>query len=176
MDDFEDHMILELLLFEAIPRIDTNPIGHRLLDRFGSLEGVFSASEEELCEVQGIGKASAKFLVNVKEHMLFRILGECDFSEEDYRFTLGAEYHMRHKSVGTVSLLTREYVFDYEPDGDTDDAEGLFELICSDLTENGIEKEACAVAVKTDGCGVPEKLMKELGKGDFPIIEVPECN
>ena len=31
---------LELLLFYAIPRRDTNPIAHRLLDRFGSLSAV----------------------------------------------------------------------------------------------------------------------------------------
>ena len=43
LDAFADHEALELLLYYAIPRQDTNPIAHRLLERFGSLEGVFSA-------------------------------------------------------------------------------------------------------------------------------------
>lgn len=62
LDSFADHNVLELLLFYAIPRVDTNPIAHRLMRRFGSLSGVFSASVEELCEVDGIGPASAEFL------------------------------------------------------------------------------------------------------------------
>lgn len=62
IDFFEDHNVLELLLFYALPRVDTNPIAHRLISRFGSLSGVFSASEDELCEVEGMGKASAGLL------------------------------------------------------------------------------------------------------------------
>ncbi|MBQ5442650.1 MAG: hypothetical protein IIT47_03690, partial [Oscillospiraceae bacterium] len=44
LDAFADHEALELLLYYAIPRSDTNPVAHRLMERFGSLEGVFSAS------------------------------------------------------------------------------------------------------------------------------------
>ena len=40
LDAFADHEALELLLYYAIPRQDTNPIAHRLIERFGSLEGV----------------------------------------------------------------------------------------------------------------------------------------
>lgn len=36
---FNEINTLELLLFYAVPRKDTNPIAHRLLDRFGSLSG-----------------------------------------------------------------------------------------------------------------------------------------
>lgn len=60
---------LELLLFYAIPRRDTNEIAHRLLDRFGSLDGVFSASAEELKEVDGIGENAAALLTLIPEIM-----------------------------------------------------------------------------------------------------------
>lgn len=63
-DAFADHELLELLLFYAIPRIDTNPLAHALLDRFGSLQAVFSASAEELEQVPGIG-ASAAVLISL---------------------------------------------------------------------------------------------------------------
>ena len=62
LEPFADHEVLELLLFYAIPQKDTNPIAHRLLERFGSLEGVLSASVEELKEVEGVGESAAILL------------------------------------------------------------------------------------------------------------------
>lgn len=54
-----DYEILELLLFRLIPRRDTKPIAKALLDRFGTLAGVFGASPALLQEVKGIGEAVA---------------------------------------------------------------------------------------------------------------------
>ena len=59
---FADHEMLELLLFYAIPQKDTNVLAHALLDRFGSLGGVLSATHEELCEVDGVGEHVAVLL------------------------------------------------------------------------------------------------------------------
>ena len=36
LDAFADHEILELLLFYAIPRRDTNPIAHALMERYSA--------------------------------------------------------------------------------------------------------------------------------------------
>lgn len=57
-----DHEVLELLLFYAIPRQDTNPLAHELLHRFGSLEAVLEASQDELTAVPGIGENAALLL------------------------------------------------------------------------------------------------------------------
>jgi len=62
LDAFADHEVLELLLYYAIPRVDTNPTAHRLLDCFGTLEKVFSASAEELAEVEGVGENAAALI------------------------------------------------------------------------------------------------------------------
>lgn len=62
LDDFEDHNILELLLFYVIPQKDTNPIAHRLMDRFGSFSAVLDARAEDLMEVDGMGRSSAEYL------------------------------------------------------------------------------------------------------------------
>lgn len=61
---FPDHNILELLLFYAIPRRDTNEIAHALLEHFGSLSAVFDASVDQLTEFEGIGEKSA-VLINL---------------------------------------------------------------------------------------------------------------
>lgn len=59
LDDFAPHNVLEFLLFYSIPRGDTNPIAHRLIDAFGSLSGVFDATPEELVKVSGVGESTA---------------------------------------------------------------------------------------------------------------------
>ncbi|MBR5544018.1 MAG: DNA repair protein RadC [Clostridia bacterium] len=59
IENFDDHQVLELLLFYSIPRIDTNVIAHNLIDEFGSLPNVFNASIEDLCKVKGVGERSA---------------------------------------------------------------------------------------------------------------------
>lgn len=59
LDDFAPHNVLEFLLFYSIPRGDTNPIAHRLIDAFGSLSGVFDATPEELMKVSGVGESTA---------------------------------------------------------------------------------------------------------------------
>ena len=43
-----DHEILEMLLYHSVPRKDTNELAHRLIEHFGSLSGVFSASVDAL--------------------------------------------------------------------------------------------------------------------------------
>jgi DNA repair protein RadC len=62
LDNFDDHSILELLLFYAIPRKDTNFIAHALMDRFGSLSAVFDASEAELRKIEGLGENAVALL------------------------------------------------------------------------------------------------------------------
>lgn len=62
IDAFADHEVLELLLFYAIPRRDTNPIAHALLERFGGLEQVLAAPLEELEKVPGMGPGAATLI------------------------------------------------------------------------------------------------------------------
>lgn len=61
------HQLLEILLFFSIPRCDTNPIGHDLLERFRTIENVMSAEVDQLMEVNKIGPASAYFIRAVGE-------------------------------------------------------------------------------------------------------------
>ena len=67
LDVFDDHNVLELLLFYSMPRIDTNPLAHELLNTFGSLEAVFEAPVEELSKVNGIGENTVTLLKLIPE-------------------------------------------------------------------------------------------------------------
>ncbi|MBQ9720839.1 MAG: DNA repair protein RadC [Oscillospiraceae bacterium] len=62
LENFNEIEALEMLLYYAIPRKDTNPIAHALLDRFGSLDEVLHATEEELCEIPEISRRTAALL------------------------------------------------------------------------------------------------------------------
>ena len=74
---FNSYELLEMLLYYVIPYKNTNPISKRLLQRFGSIDGVFSASVDELCEVEGVGAAVADFIKKVAA------LTEEDYSKGD---------------------------------------------------------------------------------------------
>ena len=69
LDNFNDVNVLELLLFYAIPRKDTNEIAHALLDHFGSLDRVLEASIPELEAVPGVGESSALLISLIPQIM-----------------------------------------------------------------------------------------------------------
>ena len=65
------HELLEMLLFHVVTYKNTNPIAKRLMLRFSTLDGVFSASREDLMQVEGIGEKIADFLISVGKINLF---------------------------------------------------------------------------------------------------------
>ena len=67
LDSFTQVQVLELMLFHCLPRKDTNPIAHALLERFGSLARVLDASVVKLTEVDGISENGATCLKLVRE-------------------------------------------------------------------------------------------------------------
>ncbi len=48
-----EYELLELLLFNAIPKIDVKPLAKRLLAEFGDLNGVIAASKHRILKVDG---------------------------------------------------------------------------------------------------------------------------
>lgn len=64
---FHTYELLEMLLYHAIPRGDTNPLAKRLLAHFGSLDGVLSATKAELLQVNGVGEHTASLITTVGE-------------------------------------------------------------------------------------------------------------
>lgn len=81
LDNFDDHNVLELLLFFAIPRQDTNKLAHRLMDTFGSLDAVFEAAPEALMTVEGVGESAATILHLVPECARRYFLAKSDMGQ-----------------------------------------------------------------------------------------------
>lgn len=67
LSGFQDHEILELLLFQYLPRKDTNKLAHDLINRFGSFANVLDASCEQLMTVKGVSEVTACNLAMLKE-------------------------------------------------------------------------------------------------------------
>ncbi len=61
-ESLRDYELLELILFQAIPRVDTKPIAKALLARFGSFAEVLAAPAARLVEVKGVGDRAAHHL------------------------------------------------------------------------------------------------------------------
>lgn len=62
LEGMPDHKALELLLFFAKPQGDVNPLAHALIERFGSLSGVFHATYDQLLKVKGVGENTATLI------------------------------------------------------------------------------------------------------------------
>lgn len=66
-DSLFDHELLELVLFYAMPRRNTNEIAHDLIKKFGDLKGVLNAPPEEMKKVKGIGDAAVAFIGFIRQ-------------------------------------------------------------------------------------------------------------
>ena len=79
----ETHELLEMLLYNSVPVKDTNPMAKKLLEKFGSLDGVLSASKEELMSVDGVGERSAELIADVGK-MLSLCASEMEVSTKTF--------------------------------------------------------------------------------------------
>lgn len=62
LDPFQDHEVLEFLLFYAIPMKDTNELAHKILNEYGSIDNLFEASPKEISENCGVSENVAVLL------------------------------------------------------------------------------------------------------------------
>ena len=100
-DIFEPHEALEMYLFYAIPRKDTNPLAHRLLDRYLTIGGVCDAPIDELIKDFGLSWSAAVYLKMLPE--MSRLYNESKLSN-DYIIdpdTLGDKF--KAKFIGRTS-------------------------------------------------------------------------
>lgn len=111
LDNFNEINALELLLFYTIPRSDTNPLAHRLLDRFGSFSAVLDADYNDLLEVEGVSDHTATFLKLLPESA--RYYESCKISQRKELSTLSdiGEFFVR-KYVGVVKEIVYMLLLD----------------------------------------------------------------
>lgn len=149
LNSFNEHQVLELLLSYILPRVDTNPIAHRLIKEFGSLSAVLDAKQEDLAKVNGIGERAAVFI-----HLMPQYL---------------KAYKKSKMSIGHV-ITNPTHVFNYLGEVIAYMPEEEFYMLCLDAkskvltakliskgTNNQVSfdlKEVTREALKTNACGV----------------------
>ncbi len=107
LDSFAPHEVLELLLFQYIPVVNTNPHAHALIEQFGSVKNVLTAPYEELIKVPGIGPKAAEGILSVYPAMSAEI---CDRFRENgllTKFDLAflADWFMDRDAPGSMGLI-----------------------------------------------------------------------
>lgn len=106
-----DHEVLEFILFDKIPRRDTNKLAHDILDKFGSIENVLKATPEQLQEIKGIGLKTAKYLCS---------------QEKIYNFC------KIRKNTALKQVYDTERSYDYFSALFADNSNEVFYMICLD--------------------------------------------
>lgn len=143
-----DHEILEYFLFYTIPRKDTNPIAHKLIERFGSFAKVLDAEYDDLMKVEGIGPESALLI-----HSLSGVLDNYKKSKsKEKKISITSvddsvkffrnNFEIKKKEFLVLTCLTKQktvlkfFVYD-----GNDDAEITLELrrIANQINDEGVD-------------------------------------
>ena len=70
---FSDYELVELILFQSIPRKDVKPLAKELLNKFGNLNNLVNSNKENLSEVEGTNQSIFMNLQVIKE-LISRVL------------------------------------------------------------------------------------------------------
>lgn len=126
LDNFDDHAVLELLLYYALPRGDVNPIAHELINRFGSLDAVLDAPMSDLIQIPGVGENAAA-LIKIIPQVCRRYLESrvsldriIDSSEKAGEFVKPYFYGKREETVFVVGLDAKCKVIAHKQLGEGD--------------------------------------------------------
>ncbi|MGM9644197.1 MAG: RadC family protein [Eubacteriales bacterium] len=111
--DFNDHEMLEMLLYYAIPRGNTNEVAHNLLNEFGSLRNVCNAEPARIERVVGAGPATSLFI-----SFLFALRKRIDLEKYDL-----------NRFVANSTREVGEFLMEYYRDKQ-------YEEVCAMLLDN----------------------------------------
>ncbi len=108
--DFEDHELIEMLLFYVLPRVNTNDLAHKLIDKFGSLRNVCNADPARIEDVIGAGPSTAMFF-----SLLKAVRKRIDLQK----------YNMNNFVADGITKVG-EYLIDYYKDADCEEICAFF--------------------------------------------------
>lgn len=113
-ETMEEHEILEMLLYNAIPRRNTNELAHAMIDEFGSLDKVLAADMETLARFRGIGRATAAYI-----HLFSMLCGRGPRRERPPIVRVINAHELTEFAYSRIGELTEEVIEAYclDPEG-----------------------------------------------------------
>ncbi len=182
-DSFSEHEVLEVLLFFAMPRIDTNPLAHKLIQMFGSLSGVFNATASQLMAVDGVGEKIATQILLVSQIVKRITAGTKEKERYLINFAKAKEYLIElfkglHHEKFVVLLLNKKYKL-IATVGFTDDAVHTVKAEVPDLVKAiNIHKPSYAIIAHNHPSGnvVPSRQDDFTTKKLNVIFELHDVN
>ncbi len=177
---FNEHQILEFLLFFSIPRKDTNPTGHRLINKFGSAHAVFSAPKKELMKVYGIGPRSAELISSIPDitsALLNREIYGVPMNDMDFVSEYLKEQFADNKNEGIwmisldnqMRMLRMRYLFDSGVERVFQGRSGIFTALKNDralrfmLVHNRPDKTCMCTREEFANVDKLKRVMHDLG-------------
>lgn len=111
----ELNKLLEAFLYSVRPRVDTYPIAHELLEKFKTVDGVFSASRDELLKVDGVGEATADHIIVTGELINRAVISDLTSSplDADARVIPLLVWMLRNSKTDTVLLIGLDSKMNY---------------------------------------------------------------
>ena len=97
LNALSEHEVVELLLNYAIPRQNTNPLAHKLIDNFGSLSNVIDADYYDLLKVDGVGSESALFFTIISSLIKLYKINKAQDEDIIIRNTFDAVKYFRNR-------------------------------------------------------------------------------
>ena len=152
LENFQDYQVLEYALSFVIPYKDTNPIAHRLIQKFGSLSSVLEADETELTTVDGMGEVSAHYLTsilkiyNFYEREKVNKIGQISSPMHTYDYVKGLFKGKTIEELYLVSLLPNNKVVKCElvSQGDSGQAKVTIRKITDMIGRNKVNNVVIA--------------------------------
>ncbi len=126
-DEFPDYQLLEMLLFYALPRVDTRETAKRLIKECGSFANVFSAEGKKLNKIKGVTENLLVFLklilVVSRRYHVSLMSGQKFKTVKDYGEFLLEQYEGAKTEMMSLISLDANYKFisfDVVSTGETD--------------------------------------------------------
>lgn len=138
LDGFQDYEVIELLLTLGTPRKDCKEMAKAALARFKTLQGVMEASNQELCEVDGIGPKNSFGLKLIKA---------------------AADRYLEKKLINKNAVSNSKELFDYLYHSIRDKTREYFKIIFLDSKNRVISTETHSRGTLTASSVYPREVV-----------------